>query len=127
MDAVDTNVLVRLTLRDDDEQVRLAEEVIADGVWISHLVLAEMTWVLRRSYGLGHDEVAEVVAGLLHHEQITIQAPHVVIEALRLYRLRPSLGFGDCLILEIARDAGRIPLRTFDRDLANVHGAKRIA
>ncbi len=46
MNAVDTNVLVRLLARDDSRQVERAEEFIARGAWVSHLVLAETGWVL---------------------------------------------------------------------------------
>ena len=41
MRAVDTNVLVRLVVRDADEQVAAADEFVAAGAWVSHLVLAE--------------------------------------------------------------------------------------
>ena len=46
MRAVDTNVLVRLIVRDSPEQVRVADSFIAGGAWVSHLVLAEAMWVL---------------------------------------------------------------------------------
>ena len=39
--AVDTNVLVRLIVRDDADQVRSAERFVGKGAWVSHLVLAE--------------------------------------------------------------------------------------
>ena len=41
MRAVDTSVLVRLLVRDDADQVEVAEVFVASGAWISHLVLAE--------------------------------------------------------------------------------------
>ena len=50
MRAVDTNILVRLVVRDDPAQVRAAEEFIAGGAWVSHLVLAETAWVLDAVY-----------------------------------------------------------------------------
>jgi len=40
-------------------------------------------------------------------------------EATTLPR-KPSLGFTDCLMLEMARRAGHLPLGTFDRKLARV-------
>ena len=46
MRAVDTNVLARLIVRDDDEQAAAADEFVAAGAWVSHLVLAETLWVL---------------------------------------------------------------------------------
>ena len=32
----------------------------------------------------------------------------------------------DCLMLEVARKAGHLPLGTFDRDLAKLRGAERL-
>jgi hypothetical protein len=40
-----------------------------------------------------------------------------VAAALDLFRARPALGFSDCLVLQLARKAGHLPLGTFDRGL----------
>ena len=44
---------------------------------------------------------------LLNHETLTLQDADVVTAALGYFRKRPTLGFSDCLILEIARKAGQ--------------------
>lgn len=126
MRAADTNVLVRLFARDDDRQAEIAEEFVENGTWISHLVLAETIWVLMMTYGRTHVEAAAHVQMLLEHDRFVLQDPDVVEAALAHYRRRPSLKFTDCLILEIARKAGHMPLGTFDRNLAKVHGAQRL-
>lgn len=126
MRAVDTNVLVRLITRDDKEQVAAAEAFVEKGAWASHLVLAELTWVLVSAYDLDHTQVARAVEMLLHHEQISVQDADVVSAALENYRSKPTLGFSDCLILEIARKAGHVPLGTFDRNLSRLSGAERL-
>jgi predicted nucleic acid-binding protein len=43
-----------------------------------------------------------------------------------LFRAKPSLGFSDCLILNLARNAGHLPLGTFDRNLGKVDGAHKL-
>ena len=48
--AVDTNVLVRLLARDDAAQALAADQAVAKGAWVSHLVLAEAIWVLDAVY-----------------------------------------------------------------------------
>jgi predicted nucleic-acid-binding protein len=126
MRAVDTNVLVRLVVRDSPEQVRLAESFIASGAWVSHLVLAEAMWVLDAVYDRTPEQVAGAIDMLLNHKDLTIQDAEVVTTALEHFRKRPALGFSDCLVLEIARKAGHTPLGTFDRDLAKLDGAKRL-
>ncbi len=126
MRAVDTNVLVRLVVRDSPEQVRLAESFIASGAWVSHLVLAEAMWVLDAVYDRTPEQIAGAIDMLLNHKDLTIQDAEVVTSALEHFRKRPALGFSDCLVLEIARKAGHTPLGTFDRDLAKLEGVRRL-
>lgn len=126
MRAVDTNVLVRLVMHDDEEQLASAIEFVQRGTWASHVVLAEVAWVLREAYGLDHSATAVAMELLLKQEQLFVQDPDVVAAALEAYRGKPSLGFSDCLILEIARKAGHLPLGTFDRGLGKLPGAHRL-
>lgn len=125
MRAVDTNVLVRLIARDDPKQMTAAESFVAKGAWISHLVLAETLWVLESVYELDAEQRATAVDMLLNHRSLTLQDADVVTAALARFRHKPSLGFSDCLVLEIARKAGHVPLGTFDRDLGKLDGAER--
>jgi predicted nucleic-acid-binding protein len=126
MRAVDTNVLVRLITRDDDAQLAAAEAFVTHGAWASHLVLAETTWVLAAAYGLSHERVALAIEMLLDHATISLQDAETVAAALEHYRAKPALGFSDCLVLEIARKAGHLPLGTFDRGLGKLDGAQRL-
>ena len=123
MRAVDTNVLVRLLARDSAAQVKAAEAFIETGAWVSHLVLAETLWVLDAVYERTSDQIAMAVDLLLNHRSLSVQDADVVTLALDAFRARPSLGFSDCLVLEIARRAGHVPLGTFDKNLANLDGA----
>lgn len=126
MRAVDTNVLVRLVVRDHADQVRAAEEFVAPGAWVSHLVLAETMWVLDAVYERTAEQIATAVDMLLNHQHLTVQDAAVVAAATESFRKRPSLGFSDCLVLESARKVGHLPLGTFDRDFAKLDGAVRL-
>lgn len=126
MRAVDTNVLVRIVTRDDARQVASADEFVASGAWVSVLALAEATWVLEAVYDRTAGEIATAVEMLLNHKNLTLQDPDVVAAALEHFRARPALGYTDCLLLEIARKAGYLPLGTFDRDLSKLDGATRL-
>jgi predicted nucleic-acid-binding protein len=126
MRAVDTNVLVRLVVRDDADQARVAEEFVAGGAWVSQLVLAETMWVLDAVYERTPEQIATAVDMLLNHQQLAVQDSDVVSAAIESYRKRPSLGFSDCLVLEIARKVGNLPLGTFDRELAKLDDAVRL-
>ncbi len=126
MRAVDTNILVRLVTRDDAKQAAAAEVFIAPGAWVSHLVLVEAMWVLASVYELGPAAIATAVEMLLNHRDLSLQDADVVTAALAHFRKRPKLGFSDCLVLEVARKAGHMPLGTFDRDLSKLDGAQRL-
>jgi predicted nucleic-acid-binding protein len=126
MRAVDTNVLVRLLTRDDAKQVAAAEAFVAHGAWVPHLAIVEATRVLESVYNRGPEAVATAVGMLLNHQHLTVQDADAVAAAVEQFRKRPSVGFSDCLMLEVTRKAGHAPLGTFDRNLGKLDGAQRL-
>jgi len=126
MRAIDTNVLVRLLTRDDHRQVESAEEFVANGAWVSHLVLAETSWVLDSVYERTPEEIAKAIAMLLAHKQLTVQDLDIVETALEKFRKHKRVSFSDILIFEIARKNGHVPLGSFDRAFAKLEGVERL-
>lgn len=126
MRAVDTNVLVRLATRDNAKQVAAAEVFVTSGAWVPHLVLAETVRVLSAVYELGPSKIATAVEMLLNHKNLTLQDADAVAAALEHYRNKPALGFSDCLVLEVSRKAGHLPLGTFDRELSKLDDVQRL-
>ena len=64
---------------------------------------------------------------LLNHQHLTLQdSDAVAAAAVATFRRRPALGFSDCLLLEVARKAGHVPLGTFDRNLGKLAGVERL-
>ena len=126
MRAVDTNVLVRLMTRDDTKQAAVAEAFVANGAWVPHLAVAEAVWVLTSVYDREPETIASAVEMLLSHEHLTVQDEETVAAAVAQFRQQPKSGFSDCLMVEVARKAGHLPLGTFDRDLGKLEGAQRL-
>ena len=124
--AIDTNVLVRLLARDDAAQALAADQAVAKGAWVSHLVLAEAIWVLDAVYARTATQMIAALDLLLVHEALVLQDADVVAAALGQFRTKPALGFSECLVLEIARKAGHTPLATFDKALAKWAGAQKL-
>ena len=125
MRAVDTNVLVRILTRDDPKQVRAADDFVAAGAWVPLLALAEAIWVLATVYERDV-EIGASVSQLLDHKDLILQDREVVAAAREVFRSRPALGFTDCLLLEVARKAGHLPLGTFDRGLGKMEGTDKL-
>jgi predicted nucleic-acid-binding protein len=124
--AVDTNVLVRLLARNDADQVHAAEAFISKGAWVSHLVLAETLWVLDSVYDRSRTQIATAIQMLLNHRELSLQDADVVTAALDHYRRRSAVEFSDCLVVEIARKAGHLPVATFDRNFAKLDDVQRL-
>ena len=126
MRAVDTNVLVRLITRDDVRQTASAESFIETGAWVPVLALAEATWVLSSVYDLSPKDLAGAIEMLLNHRDLVLQDSETVARSLELFRAKPALVFSDCLMLQLARKAGHLPLGTFDRNLSRIEGTQRL-
>jgi predicted nucleic-acid-binding protein len=124
--AVDTNVLLRLLVRDDAKQAAASDRAVANDAWVSHLVLAETVWVLESVYDRTAKQLIAALDLLLIHERLVLQDADVVAAALVNLKARPALGFSDCLVLEIARKAGHLPLATFDKSLARLAGSQKL-
>jgi len=124
--AVDTNVLVRLLARDDVKQATAADQFVAKGAWVSHLVLAETMWVLESVYERTATQLIAALELLLVHQSLVLQDADTVGAALGHFRAKTVLGFSDCLVLEIARKAGHLPLGTFDRALSKLSGVQKL-
>ncbi len=127
MRAVDTNILVRLLVRDDAAQVGKAMAFIATGGWVSSVALVETVWVLESVYSKSKGEIADSLDLLLGDSRLAFQDADAASAALDQYRIHRALDFADCLILELARKAAHLPLGTFDRALAKLPGAERLS
>ncbi len=83
-------------------------------------------WVLRAVYDRRPEEIASAIDMLLNHEHLTLQDSEAVAAAVSTFRRRPALGFSDCLVLEVARKTGHLPLGTFDRDFGKLADVERL-
>ena len=77
--AVDTNVLVRAVVRDDEEQAQAAATVLkgAEIIAVSLPCLCEFVWVLRRVYGFGQDDISAALEALLDAGNVAVNRPAV--------------------------------------------------
>ena len=78
MEALDTNVVVRLLVRDDEEQYRRAELIFrlataGSGVWLASVVLVEVVWVLRVAYKFDRATAAASLRRLIDTEGVQVE------------------------------------------------------
>jgi predicted nucleic-acid-binding protein len=124
---VDTNVLVRFLVRDDEAQFdrarKLIKREVAAGrrVFVSQLVLLETEWVLRSRYGLPKNLIIETISGLLDATDVRLEAEPAIEEALFNWK-DASADFADCLIGAQNRRLGCRATATFDVKASRLPG-----
>lgn len=126
MVAFDTNVVVRVLVGDDPAQTRKAERAFVahangDGVFVSLVVLAEVSWVLAAAYDWDRATIHERLTRLVRTRGVEVEELELVEGALRAYA-RGKAELADYLVLGKARGHGA-ELLTFDRKLAREDGA----
>lgn len=106
MDAVDTNILVRIIVRDDEAMYQRAVAALSGRqVLVPTTVLLEADWVLRGRYGFDRGAVADSLTAFLGLPQVETQSPDSVAAALKL--LRDGLDLADALHVVTAAPASR--------------------
>lgn len=127
MQALDTNLLVRLFVSDDATQAakvrKLLDRHAAEDAafWIADTVLVELTWTLERSYTRPRADVVRCIDALLGNATLALESPAAVAEALVLYAAGPA-DFADCLLASKALRAGCDSLRSFDKKMRGLPG-----
>ncbi|MGI9301134.1 MAG: PIN domain-containing protein [Gammaproteobacteria bacterium] len=120
MIGLDTNVLVRYLAQDDRRQALLANRVIEaectaeEPGFISHVVLCELTWVLKGSYKTSKPLIVKALRQLLETKQLTTQEPQVIWQALAFYE-HTNVDFADAVMVVINGLHGCSKTVTFDR------------
>ena len=122
MIGLDTNVLVRYLVEDDEQQAARAAALIEDAVrrgeklFVASIVLCEVVWVLKVAYGRTRGDIAKALGAILRTAQFVIQDIESAYRALACYESGPG-DFADYLIAEQAVEAGCEKLATFDKKL----------
>lgn len=103
MIGLDTNVLVRFLVRDDEMQFARARRLLqrergkGEPVLINLLVLLETEWVLRSRYALSKSEILGAFSGLLDAAELLFEDEASLEQALYMWK-DSSAQFADCLI-----------------------------
>ena len=127
MQALDTNLLVRLFVGDDAAQAakvcKLLDSHASEDAafWVSDTVLVALAWTLERSYARPRADVVRCIDALLNNTTLGLESPAAVAEALALHTTGPA-DFADCLLASKAARAGCDSLRSFDKKMRGLPG-----
>lgn len=120
MPGLDTNVLVRWLVADDDKQTARAQELFESAranrtmLFVPSTVLLELEWVLRSRYQFDKATVRGTFNALLETQELEFQVEAALERALHSYR-QGAAEFADCLHAGLCGAADRAPLLSFDK------------
>lgn len=124
---IDTNVLVRFLVRDDDIQFEKARKLIkrevtaGRRVFVNQFVLMETEWVLRSRYAVPKNQIIEAISGLLNATDVQFEDEPAIEEALFIWK-DSTADFADCLIGAKNRRMGCRTTATFDMKASKLPG-----
>jgi predicted nucleic-acid-binding protein len=120
MKALDTNVLVRFLVRDDEQQAdavyRRFKKAEADKevLFVPLLVILETVWILESVYKVSRREIADSIGELLLMPILQFEAP-AVLQGFMTSARETTVDLPDLLIAHSARRAGCKSVVTFDK------------
>jgi len=97
MIAIDTNIIARFLVRDDEQQFQKAFKLFSGSarLFIPTTVILETEWVLRFSYRFPADKIIYALSGLLNLANVTIENKQLVSTALEWHQ--QGMDFADAL------------------------------
>lgn len=142
MNAIDTNVLLRYLLQDDDQQAAKANNIMlgADHVLVTDVVLTETIWTLKgKRYNLSKEQIIDVLHALFAEPNIRFEDGDSVWSALKDFmNAKPvkaggktkQADFPDALIVNKAMRYGKLngvdvnAVYTFDKAALEIKGTQ---
>lgn len=120
MIGLDTNVIIRYIVQDDEQQAKLATDLIEsqcsseNPVFINEITLCEIVWVLKRAYGYEKTVIINILRQLLVSREITISSHSEAWAAFHDYE-NGNADFSDCFIVLLNKQRGCPFTYSFDK------------
>lgn len=129
MIGLDTNVLVRFLVQDNEVESRLAARALAGLTpespgFVTQVTLVELHWVLSRSYGYSRETCLDITQQLVASPSLEFDDAEGVVRALTL--AQDGADFADALIASAMELFGVTHTVTFDRRAARALGWEQL-
>jgi len=109
--AIDTNIIVRLLVRDNVEQYTASRRLFESGeIFIPDTVILETEWVLRFAYEFKPEIICESLRKLFGLPNVRLSNALLVAQAIRWHE--DGLDFADAFHLSLSQN--QATLKTFD-------------
>ena len=125
MIGIDTNVLARYLIEDDEKQTQKAVELIDKysgdnaAIFINNIVICELVWVLKRGYNYPKPQLVKLLKEIITTIEFCVEDSKVLWESISEYE-NSSVDFSDILIGNFNVARGCIHSFTFDKKASNL-------
>ena len=129
MIGLDTNVLIRYIVQDDEKQSRLATAFIENQcsaenpAFINEITLCEVVWVLKRAYRYDKAIILNVIKQLLNSNDLQLASYQAVVLTYEDYE-QGKADFSAYLIARINQKSGCEMTVSFDKKACDSQGFK---
>lgn len=113
MTFIDTNVILRYLLQDNEEMFAKSEHIISQGAMTTFEVLEEVVHVMETVYKMSREDISWYISQLLL--DVRVDNPQAMFYAMGVYN-QTSLDFIDCLLIAYKKVFG-INIFTFDKQM----------
>jgi predicted nucleic-acid-binding protein len=123
MQLIDTNILLRLFLNDDEAQVETVEKLLMKGFrekkkfFVSDLAVAEIVWVMEKQYLLPPQVIAVYLRSALDDEKFNFENQERLLAGLSFYELH-EVDFIDAYQAALVQEKGLEAVVSFDKDFS---------
>ena len=124
---VDTNVILRFLLKDDEAlspKAKVFWDEVLDGsrsAFIPQAIVAECVFVMTRMAKVPRHEVSGKLLRLITLRGVATESRDIAVRALRLFADWPAISFVDALLIAHSEQR-RADIISFDRDLIKTAG-----
>ena len=129
MKGLDTNVIIRFLVRDDESQWQQADQYINQALenhqpcLINNIVLCEVVWVLRSRYKISRDQIIAILENLLNTNIFVFENPDQITWAINQMK-SGNADFSDYLIVRQNQQSGCDETASFDVKLGQLPQVK---
>ena len=125
---VDTSVILRLLIKDDDLKTKAAANLLRNArqenlvLYLLPVALMETVWVLEKVYHFSKKAVREVVEAVLNTPELQVEMEGIFRKAITTYAEK-NIKFGDALMGHWGLGKGYATVFTYDeKDFKRIEG-----
>ena len=125
---IDTNILIRLIVKDDDIKRKACEKLLEKAkrkeviLYILPIAIIEIVWVLEKYYKLDKKVIRELVEAILNTPELKCEMEDVFKKAIKSYEEK-NIKFADAVMGYWGLERGFSTVYTYDeKDFKRIEG-----